>query len=182
MRWTGSLYWATEENETEHHFIANFDVEAKIRRDAMKLILDAEWDDRLDGASCYPVFKWGKIQNPVAVYVSLAEAIEIGRKVNKLLKQNTAEILEQVEKVHGTGSVLLALVRLATANVVRLATHECPSGELCVLCDEVIQDDEAAIKSRGDPGTLRLDDEWAHLSCSVTDQDGQDIDRDCGDR
>jgi len=115
-RWLGSLYWASEDNETEHHFIANFNVEARMRRDAMKAVLDEHWDDRLDSASCYPVFKW-KQRAPVLVEVSNAEAIAISNKLGEILQAGNrcvtpalySDALRDVEAEFGIGSVVLAL-------------------------------------------------------------------------
>ena len=119
-QWIGSLYWASEDNETEHHFIANFNVEAKIRRDAMRLVLDAHWDARLDAASCYPVFKWEQ-RAPVLAEVTNAQAIAISDKLGKILQDCNRcvtpalykDALRDVEAEFGIGAVILALRQLA---------------------------------------------------------------------
>jgi len=114
--WAGSLYWACEDSETEHRFIANFNVMAKTRRDAMKMVLDEHWDDRLDSASCYPVFKWEQ-RGRVLSEVTNAEAIAISNKLGKILQEGNrsitpalyADALRDVEAEFGIGAVILAL-------------------------------------------------------------------------
>jgi len=106
--WSGSIYWASEECETEHHFISNFDVEAKNRRDAIKLVLDAHWDDRLDSASCHPIIKWAKLE---ALQMSYAEALAVSDLL-ELIFSICCRCLTPIpllEHNPGTGSVILSL-------------------------------------------------------------------------
>jgi hypothetical protein len=118
-QWVGSIYWSSEDNETEHHFIANFNVEAKMRRDAMKLILERHWGTRFQGL--HPVFKWGQVIASVRTEVSNAEAIAISDRLGKILQTTcvlpaTTSVsalyegaLRDVEAEFGVGSVILAL-------------------------------------------------------------------------
>ena len=197
-RWLGSLYWASEDSETEHHFIANFNVEAKMRRDAMKAVLDEHWDDRLDAASCYPVFKWGAASSPSID----PEVLDLLRRIDASLKLVPCADGGRDAEPGQPGSMVMGKWRAESAidgwvvdlrrilatkpydfpksgsmqcslDQLRLQPKEEPEavGHNCSICEEVIVAGEAAVRDG---------DDFAHLYCSVLQVDGDDIDREHG--